>query len=173
MAHQSAQSETRRDPDEKTGQEFVPRTVNGDRFASLQHRLQKEAGQRRQRCDVNADHALLLCQIGFGKRAVVAKPGVIDQAIHVYAKRADPIKHPLRRSWLAEVLGYSVHGDASPQFVSGGLKRALVATDQNQVVLIGRSLPCQFEPYAAIGTSNKREDRRLVTHLRNSSPASG
>ena len=94
---------------------------------------QKEAGQRRQRCDVNADHALLLCQIGFGKRAVVAKPGIIDQAIHVHAKRANPIKHPLRCSWFAEVLGYSVCGDASPQFVSGGLKRALVATNQNRL----------------------------------------
>src|SRR5436309_14024642 len=45
--------------------------------SSLQHRRQKEAGQRRQRCDVNADHALLLCQIGFGKRAVVAKPALL------------------------------------------------------------------------------------------------
>src|SRR5438128_560347 len=88
-------------------------------------------------------------------------------------KRRVNAVHAVGCSWFAEVLGYSVHGDASPQFVSGGLKRALVATDQNQVVLIGRSLPCQFEPYAAIGTSNKREDRRLVTHLRNSSPASG
>ncbi len=79
MVHQSPQGEARRDANKKSRQELIKGTVDRNRLAALHHLVAISRHFGWGSLDVDTNHAL--GEVGRGKVAVIAKPGVVDQAI--------------------------------------------------------------------------------------------
>src|SRR4030095_4856290 len=95
--------------------------------------------------------------VRLGEGAVIAKTGVVDQAVHLRAERSDPVEDSLGCPGLAQVLGHGVHGDALAELLRDGGEGACVARDEDEIPAIGRALTSELEPDPAARAGNERE----------------
>jgi len=129
---------------------------------SLDHAGQEQPGERGEGGDVDADHELLPGEVRSGKLAIVAQPGVVDQAIHSGAERLDLTEKARRRPWRAEVAGDLVHGRQLTYLCCRSCQAAGVAGDQNEITAVRCCYAGELEADAAVRSGDGRACGRLM-----------